>query len=253
MHLCGDGGAGASGVGPRSRLSYHRREKTSSTSLTASALTHRYGPASARRNSRPPPIPKPASPIRSPRTNSAPPITRWSGNTARMSIRRRISPRTASPWTDSAQADDFAAGRPRRYALSRQGPEPRLLVADLKPGRREHGRVPEGAFAALRTDMYKDWDSDPERFKRQPFPDLAFDTIKFLTRSAACSDRARIHGHRHHRQDEFRDLDPAARPLSDRGHGQSRQGAPDRRADRRDLAEGESGLGFPARAFAILP
>ena len=27
-------------------------------------------------------------------------------------------------------------------------------------------RVPKGAFAALRTDMYKDWDADPERFKR---------------------------------------------------------------------------------------
>ena len=26
-----------------------------------------------------------------------------------------------------------------------------------------------GAFAALRTDMYKDWNSDPERFKRSPF------------------------------------------------------------------------------------
>ena len=35
--------------------------------------------------------------------------------------------------------------------------------------------------------------------------------------------------------------------------GQSRQGAAEGRADRGDLAEGENGLGFPARAFAILP
>ena len=31
--------------------------------------------------------------------DSALPITRWSANTARMSIRRRISPKAESPWT----------------------------------------------------------------------------------------------------------------------------------------------------------
>src|SRR6202166_2775063 len=59
-------------------------------------------------------------------------------------------------------------------------PNDAFSVADLKAWERTHGRVPKGAFAALRTDMYKDWDSNPERFKRQPFPAWAFETIKYL-------------------------------------------------------------------------
>ena len=43
-------------------------------------------------------------------------------------------------------------------------PNHAFSVDDLKHWERLHGRVPAGAFAALRTDMYKDWDSDPERF-----------------------------------------------------------------------------------------
>ena len=52
--------------------------------------------------------------------------------------------------------------------------------ADLKAWERKHGRVPKGAFVALRTDMYKDWGANPERFKRSPFPAWAFETIKLL-------------------------------------------------------------------------
>ncbi len=59
-------------------------------------------------------------------------------------------------------------------------PNHAFSVADLEAWERKHGRVPKGAFAALRTDMYKDWDSNPERFKRSPFPAWAFETIKFL-------------------------------------------------------------------------
>ena len=59
-------------------------------------------------------------------------------------------------------------------------PNHAFSVADLKAWERAHGRVPKGAFAALRTDMYKDWDTNPERFKRQPFPAWAFETIKYL-------------------------------------------------------------------------
>src|ERR1700687_3215349 len=53
-------------------------------------------------------------------------------------------------------------------------------LADLRAWARRHGRVPKGAFAALRTAMSKDWDSDPERFKRSPFPAWALETVKFL-------------------------------------------------------------------------
>src|SRR3984885_15260913 len=53
-------------------------------------------------------------------------------------------------------------------------------VAYLKAWERGHARVPTGASTALRTDMYKDWDWARERFKRQPFPAWAFETIKYL-------------------------------------------------------------------------
>src|SRR6204780_1873253 len=49
-------------------------------------------------------------------------------------------------------------------------PNHAFSVADLRAFERQHGRIPKGAFAALRTDMSKDWDRDPERFKRSPFP-----------------------------------------------------------------------------------
>jgi kynurenine formamidase len=53
-------------------------------------------------------------------------------------------------------------------------------VADLQAWEKVHGRVPKGAFAALRTDMYKDWDANPERFKRSPFPAWSLAAVKFL-------------------------------------------------------------------------
>jgi kynurenine formamidase len=59
-------------------------------------------------------------------------------------------------------------------------PNHAFSVNDLKAWERQHGPVPKGAFAALRTDMYKDWDADPKRFDRSPFPAWAFETIKFL-------------------------------------------------------------------------
>ena len=55
---------------------------------------------------------------------------------------------------------------------------------DLRAWERKHGRVPQGSFVALRTDMSKDWDSNPERFKRSPFPAWSLETIKFLVRAA---------------------------------------------------------------------
>jgi hypothetical protein len=33
-------------------------------------------------------------------------------------------------------------------------------------------------FAALRTDMYKDWETNPERFKRAPFPAWSLEAIR---------------------------------------------------------------------------
>ena len=51
-------------------------------------------------------------------------------------------------------------------------PNHAFSIADLHKWEARYGRVPRGSFVALRTDMYKDWDSNPERFKRNPFPAL---------------------------------------------------------------------------------
>ena len=98
-------------------------------------------------------------------------------------------------------------------------------IADLQGMGEEKRSHSRGAFVALRTDMYKDWDSNPERFKRRPFPAWAFETIKFLYEQRGVIAT----GHEAMDTDitdkmEFGDLYSAARPLSDRGDGQSRQG-----------------------------
>ena len=97
-------------------------------------------------------------------------------------------------------------------------PNHAFSLDDLRAWEKTHGRVPKGSFAALRTDMSKDWDSDPERFKRSPFPAWSLETIKFLVeqRGVTAIGHESI-GHRRHRQDGFGNLHPAARPLSDRG------------------------------------
>ncbi|HET6925695.1 MAG TPA: cyclase family protein [Hyphomicrobiaceae bacterium] len=59
-------------------------------------------------------------------------------------------------------------------------PNHAFSVSDIKAWERKHGRVPKGSFAALRTDMSKDFERDPERFKRQPFPAWSLEAIKFL-------------------------------------------------------------------------
>ena len=102
--------------------------------------------------------------------------------------------------------------------------------------------MPKGAFVALRTDMYKDWDTNPERFKRAPFPAWAFETIKFLYEQRGVTAT----GHEAMDTDTTDKMDSEtwhspARALSDRGDGEPRQGAAEGRADRGDLAEGEEG------------
>jgi kynurenine formamidase len=59
-------------------------------------------------------------------------------------------------------------------------PNHAFSVDDLRAWEKKNGRVPKDSFVALRTDMSKDWDRDPERFKRSPFPAWSLDTVKFL-------------------------------------------------------------------------
>jgi len=55
-----------------------------------------------------------------------------------------------------------------------------LSVADIEAWERQHGRIPSGSFVALRTDMSKDFDGNPERFRRSPFPAWSLPAIRFV-------------------------------------------------------------------------
>ena len=133
-------------------------------------------------------------------------------------------------------------------------PNHAFTVDDLTAWEKEHGRVPKGAFVALRTDMYKDWDTNPERFKRSPFPAWSLETIKFLFEQRGVT----AIGH------ESLDTDTTEKMESEtwllqHGHYQIEVMANlDQVPPRGALIvvtwpKVENGLGFPARAFAILP
>jgi kynurenine formamidase len=135
-----------------------------------------------------------------------------------------------------------------------QDPNHAFSVADLRAWEKKHGRVPKGAFAALRTDMYKDWDKDPERFKRSPFPAWAFETIKFLFEQRSVTAT----GHEAMDTDTTDKMDSETYILR-HGHYQIEVMANlDKIPETGAIIVAtwpkvEKGLGFPARAFAILP
>jgi kynurenine formamidase len=133
-------------------------------------------------------------------------------------------------------------------------PNHAFTVADLMAWEKRYGRVPRGAFVALRTDMYKDWDSDPERFKREKFPAWSLETIKFLYEQRGVVAT----GH------ESMDTDTTEKMLSEtyllqHGHYQIEVMANLDKVPAKGALivvtwpKVQKGLGFPARAFAILP
>jgi kynurenine formamidase len=133
-------------------------------------------------------------------------------------------------------------------------PNHAFSVADLMAWEKKHGKVLRGSFVALRTDMYKDWDANPKRFKRQPFPAWAFETIKFLYEQRGVVAT----GH------EAMDTDTTDKMLSEtyileHGHYQIEVMANLDKVPARGALivvtwpKVRDGLGFPARAFAILP
>ena len=127
-------------------------------------------------------------------------------------------------------------------------------VADLKTWEKKHGKVPRGSFVALRTDMYKDWDTDPERFKRAPFPAWAFETIKFLYEARGVTAT----GHEAMDTDTTEKMDSETYILQ-HGHYQIEVMANLDKVPAKGALivvtwpKVRDGLGFPARAFAILP
>jgi kynurenine formamidase len=133
-------------------------------------------------------------------------------------------------------------------------PNHAFSVADLRAWERQHGRVPKGVFVALRTDMYKDWESDPARFKRSAFPAWSVEVVKFLFEQRGVT----AIGH------EAMDTDTTDSMVSEtyllqKGHFQIEVMA---NLDQVPATGAlivvswpkvKNGLGFPARAFAILP
>ena len=133
-------------------------------------------------------------------------------------------------------------------------PNHAFSIADIKAWERKHGQVPKGAFAALRTDMSKDFERDPERFKRQPFPAWSVEAIKFLYEQRGVTAT----GH------ESLDTDTTDKMESEtyllqKGHYQievmtNLDQVPAKGAlIVATWPKVRNGLGFPARAFAILP
>ncbi len=127
-------------------------------------------------------------------------------------------------------------------------------LADLKAWEKKYGQVPRGAFVALRTDMSKDFDSNPERFKRAPFPAWAFDTIKFLYEQRGVTAT----GHEAMDTDTTDKMDSETWILQ-HGHYQIEVMANLDKVPQKGALivvtwpKVRKGLGFPARAFAILP
>jgi len=133
-------------------------------------------------------------------------------------------------------------------------PDHALSVDDIKAWEHSNGRVPAGSFAALRTDMYKDWDANQQRFKRAPFPAWSLDAIRFLYEQRGIV----ANGHESMDTDATDDLKSEAWVLK-HGHWQIEVMANLDKVPATGALivvtwpKPEHGLGFPARAFAILP
>jgi kynurenine formamidase len=133
-------------------------------------------------------------------------------------------------------------------------PNHALSVADIKAWEATHGAVPAGAFAALRTDMYKDWDTNQERFKRAPFPAWSLAAIKFLF------DERKVTAIGHEALDtDTTDSMESETWILKQNHFQIEVMANLDKVPATGAVivvtwpKVENGFGFPARAFAILP
>ena len=133
-------------------------------------------------------------------------------------------------------------------------PNHALSVDDIKSWENQHGRVPAGCFAALRTDMYKDWDSNQKHFKRSPFPAWSLEAIRFLYEQRGIV----ANGHESMDTDTTDDLKSETWLLK-HGHWQIEVMASLDKVPATGALlvvswpKPENGLGFPARALAILP
>src|SRR5437588_11909615 len=138
--------------------------------------------------------------------------------------------------------------------LLAKDPNHAFSLDDRRAWERRHGRVRKGSFAALRTDMSKDFDTNPERFKRSPFPAWSLATVKFLVERRGVT----AIGHESLDTDTTDKMESETYVLQ-KGHYQIEVMA---NLDKVPATGAlivvawpkvKNGLGFPARAFAILP
>ncbi|MGA9726283.1 MAG: cyclase family protein [Methylocella sp.] len=133
-------------------------------------------------------------------------------------------------------------------------PSHAFSVTDLRAWEVQNGRVPSGAFAALRTGMSKEFEKDPEKFKRTPFPGWSLEAVKFLVEERGIT----AIGH------ESLDADTTEKMATETylltsGHYQIEVMANLDKVPAKGALivvswpKVKDGLGFPARAFAILP
>lgn len=134
-----------------------------------------------------------------------------------------------------------------------EDPNAALSVENIKNWEAEHGRVPVGSFVALRTDMSNNWKSNPEDFKSYPFPGWSLPAVKFLiqergvvaighesldTAADGLKSETWLLQHDHWQIEVMTNLDkvpPTGSLLV------------------ATWPKPKSGLGFPARVFAIVP
>jgi kynurenine formamidase len=129
-----------------------------------------------------------------------------------------------------------------------------LTIDDLEEWESAYGRVREGSFAALRTDLYRDFDSDPARFRRHPFPGWSLAAVRFLFEKRHVT----AIGHEALDTDATEDMRSETWILK-HGHWQIEVMAHLDEVPATGALlvvswpKPAHGLGFPARAFAILP
>ena len=133
-------------------------------------------------------------------------------------------------------------------------PNHAFSVTDLLAWEAQNGRVPGGAFAALRTDMSKEFETDPEMFKRTPFPGWSLEAVKFLVEERGIT----AIGHESMDADATEKMESETYLLNS-GHYQIEIMANLDKVPAKGALivvswpKVKDGLGFPARAFAILP
>ena len=125
---------------------------------------------------------------------------------------------------------------------------------DVRGWEQRHGRVPKGAFVALRTDMSKDWTANPARFKRTPFPAWSLGALRLLLDERGVT----AIGHESLDTDTTDKMESESYVLKS-GHYQVEAMANLDKVPATGAivvvtwAKVRDGLGFPARVFAIVP